>query len=518
MTTAMNTLPEILANMPAYGDTPAIVQLDEAGNEHRTSYAQLYRAATSIAGAIGQHVPRNAVVGLVASNSIAWAQADLALLLGHYTEVPVPLGFSAEQAAHLLASCELILADDAGIQRLAAWRETAGDAIPVRACLRIDELTGFEAQAPLLDWAGDWICKIIHTSGTTSTPKGVRIRAHALDVVLRSLRALTQPGDYARYLNLVPFSLLLEQITALYMPYAQQGCLILPPASQPPLGETGASIADKMALLPRTRPSALTLTPSMVEAISAEAARLDHGDAKALSMALFGRAEPPLLAAGGAPVSATTLETLKQRGIDVYVGYGLSENSSVACWNTRTAHRIGTVGRPMPHVQCKLSSDGELGIKSEAVFAGYVGSDPSACDLDDDGWLWTGDVAAIDKDGFVSVVGRKKNVIITTHGRNVSPEFVEASYRQVRGVREIVVLGDQRDSLSAFVVASADCDPILLRERLLEHGKTHLSDVERVTELVCLSEHDEELPKLFTLTGRPRRKDIEHYMKLVQQV
>jgi long-chain acyl-CoA synthetase len=518
MTTTMSTLPDILAGMPAYGDTPAIIQLNDAGNDHSVSYAQLYRAATSIAGAVGHHVPRNAVVGLVASNSVDWAQADLALLLGHYTEVPVPLGFSAEQAAHLLESCELILADAAGIQRLAAWRETAGDVFPLRSCLRIDELTHVEAPAPSLDWQNDWICKIIHTSGTTSKPKGVRIRAHALDVVLHSLRALTRPGDYARYLNLVPFSLLLEQITALYMPYAQKGCLILPPRSQPSLGEIGASVSDKIALLPRAQPSALTLTPSMVEAISVEAARLDQGNATALSSALFGRGQPPLLAAGGAPVSPATLHALKQRGIDVYVGYGLSENSSVACWNTRDAHRIGTVGKPMPHVQCKLSDDGELGIKSEAVFAGYVGSDPSACDLDDDGWLWTGDIATIDEDGFVSVVGRKKNVIITTHGRNVSPEFVEASYRQVHGVRDIVVLGDQRDSLSAFVVATADCNPAHLRERLIEHGNAHLSDVERVTELVCLSEHDEKLAHLFTLTGRPRRKDIEHYMQYVQKV
>jgi long-chain acyl-CoA synthetase len=444
MTNTMSTLPDILAGMPAYDDATAIVQLDDAGNEHRVSYAQLHHAAASIASAISHHVARNAVVGLVASNSVDWVQADLALLLGHYTEVPVPLGFSADQAAHLLDSCELILADDAGMQRLAAWRDLAGGAFPTRSCLRIDALTGHDAQAPELDGSGDWICKIIHTSGTTSKPKGVRIRAHALDVVLRSLRALTQPGDYARYLNLVPFSLLLEQITALYMPYAQKGCLILPPASQPPLGETGASIADKMALLPRARPSALTLTPSMVEAIHAQAIRIDRGDVKALSLALFGREQPPLLAAGGAPVSATTLEALKRCGIDVYVGYGLSENSSVACWNTRSAHRIGTVGKPMPHVRCKLSEDGELGIQSEAVFAGYVGSDPSACDLDDEGWLWTGDVATIDHDGFVSVVGRKKNVIITSHGRNVSPEFVEASYRQVHGVRDIVVLGEQR--------------------------------------------------------------------------
>lgn len=511
----MTSLFDIACCMHAkYGDTHAIVQLrEDGGMEKKLTYAQLHRAARSIAHTLEKHVEQGAIIGLVASNSIAWAQADLALLIGRYTEVPVPLGFSANQAAHLLAACQLILVDESGRRQMAAWTATAAEAFPAHRTLSIEQINDLDVAAPSTTNEGDWICKIIHTSGTTSKPKGVKIRARAIDVVLRSLNSLTRQGDYARYLNLVPFSLLLEQITALYMPYLQKGCLILAPESQPQLGEAGASVADKIALMHHAAPSAMTLAPSMVEAISAEAERLDGGDVRALSQALFGRDTPPLLAAGGAPVSATTLHALKRRGIDVFVGYGLSENSSVACWNTRSEHRIGTVGKPMPHVQCKLSPEGELGIRSEAVFAGYVGSDPSACDLDEEGWLWTGDLATIDGDGYVAVTGRKKNVIITAHGRNVSPEFVEATYRQVHGVREIVVLGDQQETLTAFVVASHDSDPIALKQRLIEHGKVHLSDVERVAELVCLSERDAGLSELFTLTGRPRRQDIERYMK-----
>jgi long-chain acyl-CoA synthetase len=502
-----------------YGDAHAIVQLrEDGGTGKKLTYAQLHRAARSIAHTIRKHAKQGAVIGLVAANSIEWAQADLALLIGRYTEVPVPLGFSADQAAHLLASCQLILVDETGGRQMAAWAAAAADAFPSRDTLSIEQINDLDVAAPGAADEGDWICKIIHTSGTTSKPKGVKIRAEALDVVLRSLSALTRPGDYARYLNLVPFSLLLEQITALYMPYLQKGCLVLAPQSQPQLGEAGASVADKIALMQHAAPSAMTLAPSMVEAIRAEAERLDNGDILALSRALFGRDTPPLLAAGGAPVSAATLHALKRRGIDVFVGYGLSENSSVACWNTRSEHRIGTVGKPMPHVKCKVSPEGELGIHSEAVFAGYVGSDPSACDLDDDGWLWTGDLATIDDDGYVTVTGRKKNVIITAHGRNVSPEFVEATYRQVHGVREIVVLGDSQETLSAFVVALQGCDPIVLKQRLIEHGNAHLSDVERVAELVCLSENEADLSEFFTLTGRPRRKDIQRYMNDLQSV
>jgi long-subunit acyl-CoA synthetase (AMP-forming) len=515
----MSLLFDSIAAMPSHGDKPAIVQLDAAGDTVATvSYSSLYRSAASLAHALGEFVLQGECVGLVAANSAAWVQADLALLMGRQVEVPVPLGFSAEQAEHLLSSCRLILVDGPGRRQLEVWQgampEAGFSSLP---WLDIESVMPTQDEPPQRSMQGDWVCKVIHTSGTTSKPKGVRIRAEAIDTVLTSLRGLTQDGDYARYLNLVPFSLLLEQITALYLPYTQQGCVLLAPAGQPPLGEAGASIEAKLQLMSRAAPSAMTLTPAMVEAINAQAGELEGVPLVDTCRALFGRATPPLLAAGGAPVSRTTLAALSQRGIEVFVGYGLSENSSVACWNARGANRIGTVGKPLAHVECKLSAEGELGIRSQAVFAGYAGSDPSACAVDEDGWLWTGDLATIDADGYVSVVGRKKNLIITSHGRNVSPEFVEASYRQVSGVKEIVILGEQREALSAFVVAHQGCDTDELAERLAEFGRTRLSDVERVVDLICLPENAELLSDLFTVTGRPRREAIESYVQTLKK-
>lgn len=534
----MNTSPEstllaAIAAMPGRGERPAIVTLAAAGAAtSQLSYAELHRRSTALAAVLRRQGPTGSCVGLVAANSSAWIQADLALLMARQVEVPVPLGFSAEQAAHLLAGCQALLVDAPGRRRLETWlQQQPGAAFADLPWLDIDALphctpdaretpaasTGGEPPGSLPPVEpglapGDWICKIIHTSGTTSRPKGVRIRAAALETVVRSLRSLTRDGDYARYLNLVPFSLLLEQITALYLPLLQGGCVLLAPEGQPPLGEAGASIEAKLALMAGAAPSAMTLTPAMVEALHARAASLGALSRDDRCRALFGRASPPLLAAGGAPVAATTLQALASLGIPVFVGYGLSENSSVACWNTRDAQRIGTVGRPLPHVQCRLSAHGELGIRSEAAFAGYAGTDPSSCDVDADGWLWTGDLATIDDDGFVRVVGRKKLVIITAHGRNVSPEFVEASYRQVEGVKEFVILGEQRETLSAFVLAHRGVDPQALAARLVEFGRTRLSDVERVDALVCLPESDELMARFFTVTGRPRRDAIEHYL------
>ena len=503
-----------LASLDEYGTTCAIVQLGETPDADMTvSYAELDQSVSAIANGLRAHAAPGASIGIVASNSVEWIQADLALLLGGYAEVSVPLGFTADQAAHLIGSCTLVLVDEPGLRRIDSWRAATGVAFLALAVVSIKVLRSRPAVMRSEPARHDWICKIIHTSGTTSRPKGVKIRAHALDVVVDSLLAWTQPGDYARYLNLVPFSLLLEQITALYLPFVQGGCVILSPSSQPPLGEIGASVADKLALMPRAAPSALTLTPSLVDAISATAERIAADGPHALSRAIFGTESVPLLAAGGGPVSPYTLHSLAQRGIDVLVGYGLSENSSVACWNPRDANRIGTVGKPLPHVECRISEEGELGIRSAAAFAGYIGADPSACDVDDDGWLWTGDLATMDRDGYVSVVGRKKNLIITAHGRNVSPEFVEATYRQVDGVVECVVLGDQAQSLAALIVIADDGNAERIQAALVAHGNTQLSSVERVYAFHCVAERDCPRTGLFTVTGRPRREEVARYLQ-----
>ncbi|MBB3117642.1 AMP-binding protein [Pseudoduganella violacea] len=536
----------ILATLQKAPQAPAIVQLGGAGTaQYTVSYGALDHACRAIQRALGGHCAPGATLGLVAANSVRWIEADLALLLGGYVEVPVPLAFSAEQAAHLLSACSAVLTDEEGQQRFDAWRAAAPQAFAAVPCLRIDQLLGASG-GPLRRLSReDRVCKVIHTSGTTSKPKGVRIREHGLDALLASLWQRAKPSDYTRYLNLVPFSLLIEQVTALYMPFMAGGCVVLPPVGQAPLGDPGAVAADKLALMQRAAPSAMTLPPSLVEALAAAADRVVAGavahagvdaalaEAEAappqqaalaaaavagcrgehLCRALFGRATPPLIAAGGAPVAAATIERLARHGIPVLQGYGLSENSSVVSWNTPRENRIGTVGKPLSHVECRLGSDGELAIRSASLFAGYSGSDPSACHTDADGWLWTGDLASIDADGYISIVGRKKNLIITAHGRNVSPEPAEASYRSVPGVADIVLLGEGAESLSAFVLTAAGADPISLRARLQAHGERWLSGVERAADFVFETDAPALRQRLFTVTGRPRRQDIESYVR-----
>lgn len=485
--------------------------------ERVLTYRQVTRAAQAVADLLArEHSGEQASgarplrVGVVCGNTPAFVIADLALVAARAVEVPVPLAFSAEQAASLLEDVDVCLMDAEGRRRMADWGQ---DRVlrPDCALEDLDEDELLAAERPLLlpdaDDTADWECKVIHTSGTTSRPKGVRIRARALDALLRSLRTVMPPGAFTRYLSVVPFSLLIEQVTGLYMVLLDGGTLVQLPPATALVGTSAAASYDALPFIAAARPTALVATPALVDAFGTAAdSAADAGTP--VPLALFGTADAPLLCCGGAPVHPDLLSRLERHGLPVHEGYGLSENSSVVAWNTPGARRNGTVGRPLPHVRVRLADDGELLVKSTSLFAGYTRDDPSSLMLDADGWLRTGDLARIDEDGFISITGRKKNVIITAGGRNVAPEWVEAQYLQLPFVRAVAVVGDGMAALHGLFVVADGTDLAEARNAVHEFGKRRLSDVERIAvpHLVTFDEHT--YRTYFTVTGRPMRAAI----------
>ncbi|GAA2661565.1 AMP-binding protein [Streptomyces vastus] len=442
-------------------------------------------------------------VGLVADNSPEWVAADLALLIDGYTEVPVPLAFSAEQAASLLRDVQVCVVDAAGAAKLAAWG-LSGSAEPVvverprdfsSRILREEDGSG--AADP------DQIIKIIHTSGTTGAPKGVKIRAAGLGALLSSLDEVSPSEVYDRYLSLVPFSLLVEQVTAVYLPILRGGRMVLLPRAVPLLGTAGSRADEALDWLRKVAPSAAVLPPALVSALD-KAVRDGDG------APLFPAGRSPFLMAGGAPVDAEALKRLDAAGLRVHEGYGLSENGSVVSWNTARHWRPGTVGRPLPHCSVKLSDQGELLVKSTSLFAGYTVEDPTSRPVDDAGWLHTGDRALIDEDGFIRILGRLKNVIITGHGRNVSPEWVEGRLRSCGDVADAVLFGEGMEHLVAVLVSSSrGSDAARAVERQARaYAERALAETDRPERYIVLPDGKDLRERYFTVTGRPRRQLI----------
>nr|WP_237695056.1 AMP-binding protein [Streptomyces sp. SID5468] len=472
------------------------------------SYRAVTRAARALADRIAGQLPagRAPRIGVICGNTPEFVVTDLALLALRATGIPVPLAFTREQAASLLDGADLCLTDAQGAARLAEW---GADAVLPAGCPVVAADLTAPATVPyrLTGADGDWISKVIHTSGTTSRPKGVRIRAHGVDALLGSLREVMPAGAFTRYLSFVPFSLLIEQVTGLYMVLLDGGCLTLLPSSAALVGTDAGAGEAALPYLAAARPTAVVATPALV-AVVADAARRARAAGADIPRTLFGTATAPLICCGGAPVHPGTLRELDALGLPVHEGYGLSENSSVVSWNTPDARRIGTVGRPLPHVRVKVADDGELLVSSTSLFAGYTRDDPSSCLLRD-GWLHTGDLAAIDADGFITVTGRKKNIIITAAGRNVAPEWVEAQYARLPFVQAVAVVGNGLPALHGLFVLRPGTDPDQARAAIEAFGAEHLSEVERVARVHLVDAGQQRYRRYFTVTGRPMRAAIE---------
>jgi long-subunit acyl-CoA synthetase (AMP-forming) len=290
--------------------------------------------------------------------------------------------------------------------------------------------------------------KITYTSGTTGAPKGVRLGSAALATVAASLAAACGLKRDDRHCSLLPLATLLENV-AVYANLQAGACVVLRPLQ----GTASASGAlDGNALMQRLaadRPTTAVLIPEMLRAI-VEAA--ENGIAPVDTLRL--------LAVGGAPVAKRLLERAARQRLPVYEGYGLSECGSVVALNTNKSNKPGTVGRPLEHVQIRFAEDGEILVRG-ALFDGYVGDSAPA-----PSWHATGDLGTLDGDGHLQITGRKKNIFITSHGRNVAPEWVESELTAQVPIAQAWVHGEARPWNIAVIVpapgaTAADVDAAL---------------------------------------------------------
>jgi long-chain acyl-CoA synthetase len=147
---------------------------------------------------------------------------------------------------------------------------------------------------------------------------------------------------------------------------------------------------------------------------------------------------------GAAPIAKEILEFFYGCGVPVLEGYGMTETATVATYSTIEHHRFGSVGRALPGVEARVAEDGELLLKGANIFQGYYKNDDASFGAIVDGWLHTGDLGSIDEDGYISITGRKKDIIITAGGKNLTPANLENDMKQSRWVSQAVMHGDRR--------------------------------------------------------------------------
>jgi long-chain acyl-CoA synthetase len=184
---------------------------------------------------------------------------------------------------------------------------------------------------------------------------------------------------------------------------------------------------------------------------------------------------------GAAPIAQDVLEFFDACGVLVLEGYGMTETTAAATLNTQQRFRFGTVGRALPGTDISIAADGEILMRGPNVFAGYFRNDEATREaMTHDGWLRSGDLGSIDDEGFLRITGRKKDLIITSSGKNISAANIEAALREIRWVSEAVVFGDNRPYLVALLTLDPDEAPALAERAGVECDIARMAHDERV--------------------------------------
>lgn len=465
------------------------------GDREGFTYGEMLQEVTGIAAELNARGLQ--VVGLFANNGPRWLLVDLACQLAGVTLVPLPGFFSSQQLQHTI--------NTSGLQAL------------------LTDMPGYFADAPVFGsgeaFAGMTLlpcehvppvclpaetAKITFTSGSTGTPRGVCLSNATQFATAEALAVSLAPLRCATHMCLLPLATLLENVAGVYTCWLLAGTLLVPGLER--LGFSGSSQLDMQRLcgcIDEHQPDSLILLPQILKSLLEQ-------------MDTFGWQPPPTLrfvAVGGGKVSADLLREATRRGLPVYEGYGLSECGSVVALNLPGAVREGAAGKPLPHCEITLR-DGEVVVRGPR-YLGYLGAteDDSASS---DGWLATGDLGSRDSDGFLHITGRKKNILISSYGRNISPEWIESELLRAQEVLQCVVVGDARPYCSALLLPRPGTDPQQI-EDWVEKVNRVLPDYARIRRWAALSQPLTFADGLLTANGRPRRDRIaERYAGVIE--
>ncbi|WP_193162016.1 AMP-binding protein [Microbulbifer hainanensis] len=448
------------------------------------SYGTLARAVEETADALRQC--EVTVLGLYADNGPAWLLVDLACQVAGVTLVPLPVFFSQQQLAHTIETSGMsaLLTDDC--ERFTAL-DQVGEAQAEMAGLALIDIPAAGAVALPADTA-----KITFTSGSTGTPRGVCLSNETQFDTAAALAQRLELLQCQRHMCLLPLATLLENVAGAYTSWLLGGTVMAPGLAR--LGLSGSSQLDVAQLcrcIDEYRPDSLILLPQILKLLLEQIQNGQWRPARSLRF----------VAVGGGKVAPDLLRQARSCGLPVYEGYGLSECGSVVALNLPCADRPGAAGRPLPH--CDISvRDGEVMVRGPR-YLGYL-NDPASAQ---DEWLATGDLGEFDSDGFLHITGRKKNLLISSFGRNISPEWIESEILLEPGVLQCVVLGDARPHCCALIFARPGTD----REQVegwLKQVNEKLPDYARVHNWAPLPAPLTFADGLLTANGRPRRDAI----------
>jgi long-chain acyl-CoA synthetase len=550
------TIADLLPLAARRHGTQDAVLYKEPGSETWTSktFAEVGEVVERLSlGLMALGVEKGDKVSILSNTRPEWSYFDFAALAAGATVVPIYQTNSPEECRYVLenSDAKVVIVEDS--EQLDKIREVR-DACPMlehviliagssEDTISTDQLIERGAGLDTSDWEARWssvtpedICTFIYTSGTTGPPKGCVI-SH---------------GNYRAMIDMALSQSVLEagRVTYLYLPLAHSFALLIELLSF----EVGGVLAywerDPLKILPNlaeVRPHYFPSVPRIFEKIytaatsKAEKAgglqklifdwavgvgrkmrelerqgrtpwpplRLQHQIADRLVLShirgLFGGRIIEAVT-GAAPINPEILRFFDAAGVLVVEGWGMTETSTAATISTAEEFKFGTIGKPFPGCEVKIADDGEILVRGPNVFQGYYKNEEATRETLVDGWLHTGDLGEIDPDGFIKITGRKKDIIITAGGKNITPANIEAEIKQHPLVSQCVLIGDRRPFLTALVTL----DPEEAAKFGAEHGLSEdpealasHSEVQRTIE-----EHVERINQKFARVEQVKKFEI----------
>jgi long-chain acyl-CoA synthetase len=532
--TGSRTIADLLPLAAEKYATSVALRHKQDGEWRDVTYAEVGEIVSEIArGLLDLGIEKGDRVCLLANTRPEWTYVDFAISSAGGTVVPVYPTNSPEECKWVAGNSEaraIVCEDASQVAKIVAVRDDlpnletvividpAGD---VADAIALDDIRarGRDVEASRLEERTASVTTedaftFIYTSGTTGPPKGC-VLSH---------------GNYRRVLDMCESIGVLEageDTVYLFLPLAHAYALLIQLLSFDGGGTIAYFGGDTKAVIPElseVRPTYLpsvprifekiyTLaTPAIKEKMSDEEFRAMvelgvkvrdadiHGkEVSPEERAKFGALDEAVFknvravfggnvrqaVTGAAPIAQEILEFFYAAGIPVLEGYGMTETATVATYSTIEDHKFGTVGRALPGVECRIAEDGELLVKGANIFQGYYKDAEKSFGTIEDGWLHTGDLGKIDEDGYISIVGRKKDIIITAGGKNITPALIENDLKQNRWISQAVMHGDRRPYPVVLITLDPEEAPALAHELGIEEtDPTALTEHPKVRELI----------------------------------
>jgi long-chain acyl-CoA synthetase len=501
-----NLTDPVWENAEKYPRTPQFAR-KIGGRWRDVSCAQFRDEVAGVArGLIAAGIEPGQRVALMSRTRYEWTLIDYAIWAAGGVTVPVYETSSPEQVQWILADSGAVacfVETDAHVSHVLTVRESTPELGHLWQIEPTDgspgavaELTELGAAVPAeqvdrrrAQTGADDLATLIYTSGTTGRPKGCMLTHRNLltDISngLPGLDNLFHAGSS----------------TLLFLPLAHSFARLIQTGVVMARVRTAhtADTKNLVAIMQDYRPTFVLAVPRVFEKVFNTARQRAHADGKgaifdraervaiAYSEAMDSRSGPGILRrtqhrlfdrlvytklraamggrcrdaiSGGAPLGARLGHFFRGIGMTVYEGYGLTETSPAAAVNLTEHIRIGSVGRPLPGVSIRIGDDGEVAIHGDIVFRGYWRNEAATAEaIDPDGWFHTGDLGHLDDDGYLSITGRKKELIVTAGGKNVAPAVLEDRVRAHALVSQCMVIGDRKPFIAALITIDEDAFP-----------------------------------------------------------